>query len=312
MKAGRWGIGALLALVVAGTATAAVAAPPAGTPDPKAVVLTAADFANGQAKDLSTKTIAGSGTLLAGYANVIGFLHPYGQSRYLALESEAFVETDAASATHDYGVLLHEYETASVRKQLLKDFTSGIKDPKVVPVAAHALGVQQSAELGFVVTDPKKKATSRNFSISVIRVDRILVLHVAAGVGRHIYKADARTFATKVVAHAATVLVPISVGVPSVSGTAQEGQTLTATSGTWGGTPTSYAYQWQNCDPTGTTCNPIANATASTYIVQPTDANLTIRVQVTATNAFGSTVETSAVTAAVAAPPPPPTTTTGP
>lgn len=303
-KAGRCGIGALVALVAAVAAVVAVAAVPTGTPDPKAVVLTAADFASGQAKNISTKSIAGKGTLLAGYEDVIGFLRPYGQSRYVALDSEAFVETDAASATRDYGVLLREYESASVRKELLKDFTSGIKNPKVTSVKLHPLGVQQSSELGFVVTDSKK--ATRNFSISVVRVDRVLVLHVAVGLGRHIYKADARAFATKAVAHAAAVLVPISISAPTVTSSPQEGQTLTATTGTWGGTPTAYTYQWQNCDPTGTTCNPIENATGSSYVVQPTDANLTIRVQVTATNKFGSTVETSAITAVVTPPATPP------
>jgi hypothetical protein len=310
-KAGRYATGALVALLAVLSAGAAIAAPPAGSPDPKAIVLTAADFPSG-AKDVSNEAIAGKGTLLDGYANIILFSRPYGQSRYEALVSEALVEADAASATSDFRVLQREYQSATVRKQLVKDFTDGIKNPKVTPVKLHSLGVQQSVELGFIVTDPKKKATTTNFSISVIRIDRVLVLHVAVGIGRHIYKADAHAFATKVAAHAAAVLVPISVGLPMVAGTAQEGQTLTATPGTWGDTPTGYAYQWQDCDSTGTTCTPIANATASSYVVQATDANMTIRVQVTATNTFGSTVETSGVTAVVAPPAPPPTTTTGP
>ncbi len=310
-KAGISVIGGLVALLaVAATAGTATAAPPAGTPDPKAIVLTAADFPSG-AKDVSNEAIAGKGTLLDGYTNIIVFSRPYGQSRYEALVSEVLIERDALSATSDYGVLQREYQSASVRTQLIKDFTKGIKKPKVTPVKLHALGVGQSVELGFIVFDPKKKTTS-NFSISILRVDRVLALHVAVGIGRHIYKADARTFATKVAAHAASVLVPISVSVPTVTGTAQGGQTLTAGAGTWGDTPTSYTYQWQDCDPAGATCAPIANATASTYIVQPTDANFTIRVQVTATNGFGSTVETSAITAVVTPPPPPPTTTTGP
>lgn len=309
-KAGRWVLGALAALVATFAATAAAAAPPAGTPDPKAIVLTAADFPSG-AKDVSNQTVAGKGSILDGYTNIMVFNRPYGQSRYEALISEAIIENDVSSATRDYGLLQREYQSASVRKAMIKDFTKGIKNPKVTPVKMHALGVQQSVELGFVVFDPKKK-TNTDFSISVLRIDRVLVLHVAVGIGRHIYKADARAFATLAVSHAAAVLVPISVSVPTVTGAAQEGQTLTAVNGTWGNTPTSYAYQWQDCDATGATCNPIANATGPTYVVQPTDANFTVRVQVTAANGFGSTVETSAITAVVAPPPPPPTTTTGP
>ncbi len=49
--------------------------------------------------------------------------------------------------------------------------------------------------------------------------------------------------------------VPLNTALPTVSGTAQVGQTLTGTVGTWSGA-SSFAQQWQRCS--GASCNPIA------------------------------------------------------
>src|SRR5256885_735892 len=41
---------------------------------------------------------------------------------------------------------------------------------------------------------------------------------------------------------------PVNTSLPTVTGTAQVGQTLTASPGSWSGTqPISYAYQWRRC-----------------------------------------------------------------
>ena len=40
---------------------------------------------------------------------------------------------------------------------------------------------------------------------------------------------------------------PANVAAPSLSGDAQDGQTLSASLGTWSSNPTSYSYQWQRC-----------------------------------------------------------------
>jgi len=88
---------------------------------------------------------------------------------------------------------------------------------------------------------------------------------------------------------------------PAISGTAQEGQTLTAGTGSWSAAPTSYGYQWRRCDSAGSNCADIANATAETYAVGAGDVGSTMRVRVTASNSYGSGRATSAQTAVVTA-----------
>jgi hypothetical protein len=96
---------------------------------------------------------------------------------------------------------------------------------------------------------------------------------------------------------------PSNTAAPVVSGTAEQGQALSATTGTWSNSPTAFAYQWLQCDGSGSNCAGIAGANASAYTPASGDVGRTLRVTVTASNAGGSTAATSAQTAAIAAPP---------
>ncbi len=98
---------------------------------------------------------------------------------------------------------------------------------------------------------------------------------------------------------------PNSTTVPTISGVSRDGQTLTATDGTWTGTdPITYTYQWQRCAADGTSCADISGATASTYTLIGADVAGSVRVQVTATNLADDATASSAATAAVVADPP--------
>jgi hypothetical protein len=113
---------------------------------------------------------------------------------------------------------------------------------------------------------------------------------------------QAATLTTATSACPTTATPPSDTAPPSVSGTAQVGKSLTATTGTWSGTtPMTYAYAWQDCDSTGAACAAIAGATGSSYVLAAADQGHTVRVRVTASNTAGSAPATSTATAVVAA-----------
>jgi hypothetical protein len=93
---------------------------------------------------------------------------------------------------------------------------------------------------------------------------------------------------------------PMSQKPPTISGTAQQNQTLTASPGTWsGGKPQTYTYQWRRCDPTGGSCADISGAISQTHVVKDVDIGRTLRVRVTAHNSLGAASATSTPTGVV-------------
>lgn len=104
---------------------------------------------------------------------------------------------------------------------------------------------------------------------------------------------------------AATALVnsaaPIDISPPTVTGTAQKGETLAAQPGSWSNEPTGYTYQWLLCSKEATECSPISGAVDPTLLATSADVGHTLEVEVLAGNAGGeSEPATSTATAAVA------------
>src|SRR5579884_3799498 len=90
-------------------------------------------------------------------------------------------------------------------------------------------------------------------------------------------------------ASARIAVAPANATLPVVTGTAQQGHSLTAQSGSWtGSTPIVFAYQWRRCDAAGAACSDIAGATSQTYVLASADVGSTLRISVTATNADGT------------------------
>src|SRR2546423_14037280 len=81
---------------------------------------------------------------------------------------------------------------------------------------------------------------------------------------------------------------PTVLSLPSVTGVAEVGRTLTAANGSWGGTqPLTYSYQWRRCGRGGASCVNLAGATSQTYVLVSADLSHRMRVRVTAANRAG-------------------------
>jgi hypothetical protein len=120
-----------------------------------------------------------------------------------------------------------------------------------------------------------------------------LVLAVAAGV------VLGAVFGQPGSGRAATAAVPKNKTLPTIGGTSEAGQTLTATRGTWTNSPTSFTFAWSRCDGTGNGCVGIAGAAGKIFTLTNADVGHTLRVTVTARNASGAGRATSAPTAIV-------------
>lgn len=92
---------------------------------------------------------------------------------------------------------------------------------------------------------------------------------------------------------------PVATAPPTISGSPAVGTTLATSSGSWINSPTSYAYQWQDC--ASGACATISGATGSTYTLQSHDVGQSVDVVVTATNAGGSASATSPAVGPVSA-----------
>ena len=88
---------------------------------------------------------------------------------------------------------------------------------------------------------------------------------------------------------------PYNTVAPAVTGTVRVGSTQTTTNGTWSNTPTSYTYQWQTSSNGILWTNVAESSTASTFIPTFAQANLQLRVTISAVNAVDTATVTSNV-----------------
>lgn len=143
-------------------------------------------------------------------------------------------------------------------------------------------------------------ATASDYMLAAGDVDATVRVRVTATNG----DGDSSPVASSASAAIADLQPPVNTGLPSVSGTVANGQTLTADHGTWSNAPTGYTYQWQR--DTGSGFADIATASQDTYLLTSADVDATVRVLVAAVNGDGAgTAAESTATATVAAAPVP-------
>jgi hypothetical protein len=137
-------------------------------------------------------------------------------------------------------------------------------------------------------------ASTKTYTLTPADVDHTVRVRVTAS------NADGRgaTF-SKPTAVVSDSQAPNNTTHPTVTGTPQPGEELTASNGTWSGGVTTFAYQWQRCDANGAACVDVTGATGKVYGVRAADLGRTIRVAVTAKNGHGSTTVNSNATAVV-------------
>jgi hypothetical protein len=311
------GVGLLVGLAAvgatAGNATATPAAVPPGTPNLALIALAPADVPGGR---VLHQGYFSDTDLVAGYDREFKAGASIGHSRALSLENELDVLEDATDAHSLYstvkGIFGSPGGRALLTKSILDEFKKDVKGKGAVKVTygkIRSLGIGNET---FVqpITVTLLKVIRFSFVVSVTREDRLLSwLTVIGQPGGKVAIEDIAKLQRLVAGRIVTALTPVNTALPTITGTATEGQILTATDGTWTNTPTGFTRAWQKCDAAGANCVAIPGATASTYTVVTTDAGSTLRFSVTAANASGtsSTPAVSAQTAVVllaTAPPP--------
>jgi len=140
-------------------------------------------------------------------------------------------------------------------------------------------------------------ASSKRYTLTSADVDHTVRVRVTAS------NADGQTAAfSKTSDLVSDNQAPKNTARPTVSGTPQPGEELTATTGSWTGGSMTFTYQWQRCDTSGAACVDVTGASGQTYGVRAADVGHTLRVAVTAKNLDGSTTVNSDTTAVVHSP----------
>ena len=222
----------------------------------------------------------------------------------LMVVDEVQLYRDVGASARDFALIQNQFASRSGRLRFAKDFahelvTGSQGKMKITRTDVGSPVTLDAASVRLAVTF----ATNRGrlpMAIDLVQVDRVLAAVVVVGLyGQKLAGSDAAHVAAAAEARLKAAFTVSAGQAPTVSGQAQQGQTLTVDEGSWLGAPSSFSYVWARCDTTRTTCAPVVGATDKTYTPTSADSGFALRVTVTGTNAVGSQQADSALTAAV-------------
>jgi hypothetical protein len=289
---------AALSALVAATALAATAgfAAVSAAPDPAQMALLAGDIPGSKVKGKRLKPDKG---YVAAYARDFELTKPYGSSQLIFISSEVHLASAAKTTIADMAnfrtFLRSPQGRQLIATSFAKEFGTTLKKKDVTISKLRTPAIGDEAVLVSLAVRTKQGRIYAAFTW--FRVDRTLSALAVVGL-RPTGPASVAKLGGMVVAHVGQQFTPVSSLPPTITGTPVQGQTLTASTGTFSMTPT-YTYAWQRCDAAGAACTDIVGATAPTYLVATEDVATTLRVSVTATNRFGTATHQSVQTAVV-------------
>jgi hypothetical protein len=219
-----------------------------------------------------------------------------GQKRLIGLEDDvSFARTPAAAKS---AIMFFTLGTAlasgEIRREFAKDF--GVK-PSAVKIGAPTRAGAGDDSVAFRIRIATN-AGQITVIFEAVRVGQVDSLFYFAGLPKvKLGAAETKRLAQLAVRRTRSTLAPpANVALPIVAGASQDGQSLTATPGTWANSFGGTALQWQRCDATGGNCADVAGAAGSSYAVAAGDVGMTLRVGEKATNRYGSTAAYSQTT----------------
>jgi len=284
---------AAAALAVAAGAGAASAPPP----DPRSFLLAPGDFGpRAKSADVKPFKVGLLTEYVRAFSNVVAANHSLASAASLAL-----VAPDTELASEAYQEIETASHTASGRRALARDFATGFasKLGRKEHVVSTSVGTPRygtdTVVLPVVI---KMNAGTIRMPLVLTHVERVLGAFVLIAASGKPVPAAAIAFETAAMRkHLTDAFTVANTALPTISGSAAQGQTLTVDEGGWSGAPTGYTYAWSRC--VGGTCTPIDGATAQTYVVTPADSGSTLQVAVTGGNSVGSATATATSTGVV-------------
>jgi hypothetical protein len=280
----------VLALASAGTSGAhGVLKPPPGEPDPARLVLRSSDL--GGARVTGQRYYQDRGFVIA-YSREFAAART-GATALMGVQSNAEVAQSSSAAADNVAAFRRFAASPGGRAEIKRTFASLDFASKIAVSAPRTIAGTNGAD---VIVSFKFLGLATQAHLAVFSRNRFLGELALVGAPGYSVPRTAVARLAQIVSHRfAAAQPPVNVSAPSVTGTAAVGQQLTATPGTWSGSPTIYRYQWGRCD-VRNVCDDIQGATSASYSPSTADVGDTLRVWVTAVNVFGARNAVSAPT----------------